>query len=261
MTSDSNKSHITSEIKSLLFIVGIALMVRMFVLELFFVPTSSMKATIMEGDYIFSTKYSYGFSRYSIIFDPNIFSGRIFASKPERGDVVIFRPPHLMHIRFIKRLIGLPGDIIEIIDNVIYINNKPTERIFVGYFIDEQGKQYKQYKERLPDNGVSYYSYKLKENEKNVDTDNFGPYYVPEGKYFFLGDNRDESGDSRFALGFVPFENFISKARIVVLSTKEIFWIDNISILDRFKRIWVWLSSIRFNRSFRATMTITHDNE
>lgn len=248
-TSTNNKA--VSEWLSLLYVVILALMIRIFLVELFFVPTGSMKLTILEGDYIFSTKYSYGYSKYSFPFSPPIFNDRILATVPERGDIIIFRPPHRMDMRYIKRLIGLPGDKIQLINDVIYINDKPIKREEAGNRTSEHDHEYKRHKETLP-NGVSYYAYTLVN-----DTDTYHKYsstdvfYVPEGKYFFLGDNRDESNDSRIDLGFVPFENFIAKSQFILFSTKEFLWLDGGNITQVFTRLWTWVSSIRWNRMFK----------
>ena len=248
-----NTKELRSEIISLSLVILLALAIRTFVIELFFVPTTSMKATILKNDYIFSTKYSYGFSKYSIPFNPNLFEGRIFASLPERGDIIIMRPPHDMSTRYIKRLIGLPGDKIEIKKDVIYINGTPIQRVKIGEYVDEENEEYIKYKEILP-NGLIYYSYKLKDLAELTDSShsNFGPYIVPNGQFFFMGDNRDQSGDSRYQLGFVPFENLIAKAQFIFLSTGEVFWDAKLGIIDQLARFWTWLSSIRFNRLFKG---------
>lgn len=244
--SDKNKkSDVISEVKSILTVIFIALLIRTFIIELFLVPTGSMKLTIVEGDYVFSTKYSYGFSNHSIPFSPNLFTDRIFAKEPDRGDVVITKSNHDMSTRFIKRLIGLPGDKIHIINDLIYINNEPIVRQEIGNFADEDGKEYIKYKEILP-NGTTYYAYKHKGDKKTGDDkSNFGPYYIPAGHYFLLGDNRDDSGDSRYQVGFVPFQYLIAKARFIIFSTKNYMW-DN----DAGFQPLAWLTGIRFNRIF-----------
>nr|WP_316353140.1 signal peptidase I [Candidatus Trichorickettsia mobilis] len=258
MTAITEKkiNHTVNEIRSLIYVVLIALTIRSLVIELFFVPTGSMKATVLEGEYIFSTKYSYGYSRYSFPFSPNIFSGRVFASAPQRGDIIIFRPPMNMELRYIKRLIGLPGDKIQLIKDVVYINDKPIVRSEIGDYTDEQGQKYNKYKETLP-NGVSYTAYKLDQQMEKFTMmankySNTEIFYVPKDHYFFLGDNRDCSNDSRVDLGFVPFENFIAKGRVILFSTKELLWVDNGSITERVARIWLWLKSIRFDRMFKS---------
>ena len=154
------KNSTKSEITSFVIVILIALAVRTFCIELFYVPTGSMRATILEGDYIFSTKYNYGYSIYSIPWNPDIFEGRIFDSPPKRGDVIVMRPPHNMEERYIKRLIGLPGDKIEIKNDLIYINDTPIERVEVGSYISEDRVEYIKFKETLPNN-TSYFSYKL----------------------------------------------------------------------------------------------------
>jgi signal peptidase I len=213
-----------------------------------------MKLTVLEGDYLFSTKYSYGYSKHSFPFSPPIFKDRIWSTQPERGDIVIFRPPHHMDIRYVKRLIGLPGDKIQLIDDVIHINDEPIIREEYSSKDDEQAQTYKRFKETLP-NGVSYIAYKLPKDHANSSWNNkFGntdAFYVPKDKYFFLGDNRDQSNDSRIDLGFVPFENFIAKVQFIFFSTKEPLWLENGNITQVFTRAWIWISSVRFNRIFK----------
>jgi signal peptidase I len=244
---------LSSEAFSLLVVIILALGVRIFVLELFYVPTGSMKATILEGDYIFSTKYSYGYSIYSFPFNPDIFEDRIFANVPERGDVIIMRPPHDMEERYIKRLFGLPGDKIQIIDDLIYINETPITRVEVGDYVDEEGINFRKFKETLP-NGSSYFSYKMKypSTKITVDHSNFGPHIVEPGRYFFIGDNRDNSGDSRYQLGTVPFRNFIAKGRFVLFSTKQVLWDPREGFFGQIKRVGTWFMSIRCSRFFNS---------
>ena len=244
---------LSSEALSLLIVIILALGVRIFVLELFYVPTGSMKATILEGDYIFSTKYSYGYSIYSFPFNPDIFEDRIVANAPERGDVIIMRPPHDMEERYIKRLFGLPGDKIQIIDDLIYINEMPITRVEVGDYVDEEGINFRKFKETLP-NGSSYFSYKMKypSTKITVDHSNFGPHIVEPGRYFFIGDNRDNSGDSRYQLGTVPFRNFIAKGRFVLFSTKQVLWDPREGFLGQIKRVGTWFMSIRCSRFFNS---------
>jgi len=254
--SEANKvSNLKGEVKSLILVVILAMMIRTFVIELFYVPTCSMKATILEGDYIFSTKYSYGFSKYSIPFNPDLFNGRIFASTPARGDIIVMRPPHDMSTRYIKRLLGLPGDKVQVINDVTYINDNPIDRVEVGKFISEEGREYVKYRETLT-SGVSFFTYKLKSIDllSKEDHSNFGPYEIPNDHYFFMGDNRDQSGDSRYQLGMVPFENFIAKAQFILFSTKEALWLEGLGPIDQLARFGTWIASIRFNRLFTSGM-------
>ena len=130
------------------------------------------------------------------------------------------RPPHLLHEQYIKRLIGLPGDKIEIIDDVTYINDVAITRIEVGKYISESGQQFVKFKETLP-NGLSFFSYKLKYAQPDfcINRRNYGPHIIEDDNYFFMGDNRDNSGDSRYQLGTVPFRNLIVKGQFIVFST------------------------------------------
>ena len=250
---EKKQNSTKSEIKSLILVILLALAVRTFFIELFYVPTGSMRATILEGDYIFSTKYDYGYSIYSIPFNPDIFKGRIFDNSPERGDVIIMRPPHNMEERYIKRLIGLPGDKIEIKEDLIYINDVPIERREIGTYISEDNIEYIKFRETLP-NKVSYFSYKLKNQPSglNLDISNFAPKIVEKDKYFFLGDNRDSSGDSRYQLQTVSSRNFIAKGRFVLFSTKLSLWDNSLGFVDQIARVGDWISSIRFNRISRS---------
>lgn len=250
------KKSIKSEVVSLVLIILLALSIRTFGIELFFVPTTSMKANILKNEYILSTKYSYGFSKHSLPFSPGLFKGRFFPSLPNRGDIIIMHPPHDMKTRYIKRLIGLPGEKIEIKQDVTYINDTPIERAKIGTYLDEDNQEYIKYKEDISNN-LSFYSYKIKEIDQLIDTNhsNYGPYTIPEDHFFFMGDNRDESGDSRYQLGVVPFENLIAKAQFILLSTKERLWDKNLGILDQITRVWTWLSSIRYNRLFSNMYT------
>lgn len=247
----NNSSGLLSEIISLLFIVFIALLIRLLVFEPYFVPTGSMKDTILEGDYVFGTKYNYGYSTYSLPFiDVNLFEGRIFAKQPERGDIIIMKIPSDKN--YIKRLIGLPGEKIQIIDNVTYINDQPVDRIEIGPYISESGDKFTKYKETLP-NGVSFFSYKADDVKFDLrqDYNNCGPYIVENDNYFFMGDNRDHSGDSRYQLGNVPFKNLIAKGRFFHFSTSKKLWDSKLGFIDQLSRVKDWFFSIRTKRLFK----------
>lgn len=249
----SKLKYIKSELQSLTLVILLAFIIRVFFVELFYVPTGSMKGTILEGDYIFSTKYDYGYSIYSIPFHPNIFEGRVFNCPPKRGDVIIMRPPHNMQERYIKRLIGFPGDKIEIKNDLIYINDFPIDRSEVGPYVAEDNIEYIKFREILPNN-ITYFSYKLKNQPSHfhTDTSNYGPKIIESGKYFFLGDNRDNSGDSRYQLGTVDSKNFIAKGRFILFSTKVLLWDSSFSFIDQVSRLGDWILSIRFNRLFNS---------
>lgn len=245
--------YIGHELQSMSLIVAVALAIRVFFVELFYVPTGSMKGTILEGDYILSTKYDYGYSIYSIPFHPDIFRGRVFNQLPKRGDIVIMRPPHNMEERYIKRLIGFPGEKIEIRNDLIYINDVPIDRSEVGTYISEDNIEYTKFREVLPNN-VTHYSYKLKNKSSHYSADcaDYGPKIIERGKYFFLGDNRDNSGDSRYQLGTVEARNFIAKGRLVLFSTKLPLWNSASGLTDQLFRFGEWFYSIRFNRIFNS---------
>lgn len=252
-TTETSKPSTLSELKSIFLVVLIALLIRIFVVELFFVPTGSMKSTILEGDYVFSTKYSYGYSNYSIPFAPNIIKDRLFPEMPKRGDIVITKAACDMSTRFIKRVIGLPGDKIQIINDVIHINDTPIVRQELGAVKFENGVTYIKFRETMP-NGITYNSYKLQHLPcmGEEDYSNFGPYYVPEGHFFMMGDNRDESGDSRAQIGFVPFNYLIAKAHFVLLSTKDFLWDSKLGFVDQILRVGTWFKGIRFSRTFHS---------
>jgi signal peptidase I len=218
----------------------IALVIRTLLFQPFSIPSGSMKATLLVGDYLFVSQYSYGYSRHSLPFSPPLFSGRIFGAEPERGDVVVFRLPKDDSVDFIKRVIGLPGDRIRMIDGLLHINGVPVKRERVGDFVDdEDGGAVRRWRETLP-NGVSY---EALDRQDNGFLDNTQEYLVPPGHYFMMGDNRDDSNDSRMlsAVGYVPFENLVGKAQIIFFSIGDgkPAW-----------HIWSWPWSVRWSRLF-----------
>ncbi|MEJ0009710.1 MAG: signal peptidase I [Alphaproteobacteria bacterium] len=219
-------------LSSLAFAIGIALIFRSFAYEPFHIPSGSMLSTLYEGDYIFVSKFSYGYSRYSFPFNVPPFSGRILeAHKPARGDVVVFRLPPNPHVDYIKRIVGLPGDRIQVKQGRLYINDVPVEVTrrgdvsLPGRFGEEH--LVARYDETLP-GGKTHVI--LNEREGNLDprtgldSDNTGVYTVPEGDYFMMGDNRDNSQDSRYsaalgyddAPGYVPEQNIVGRAVFVL---------------------------------------------
>jgi signal peptidase I len=220
----------------------IALVIRTVLFQPFNIPSGSMKATLLVGDYLFVSKYSYGYSHFSLPFSPPIFSGRIFASPPNRGDVVVLRLPKDTTTDNNKRVIGLPGDKMQVIVGVLHINGQDIKREPAPPFIEtEEGGSatpVKRWKETLP-NGVSYYVLDLVENGF---ADNTQVYTVPAGEYFMMGDNRDNSTDSRFSqVGTVPFENIVGRAQIIFFSVYE---------GERAWEFWRWPFSVRWSRLF-----------
>jgi len=219
----------------------IAIVIRTLLFQPFSIPSGSMRPTLLEGDYLFVTKWAYGYSRHSMPFSPNLFSGRILFSEPKRGDVVVFKFPPNPSVDYIKRLIGLPGDRIQVKDGVLYINDVAVPREKVGQIdnpdITEVNRPVDVYRETLP-NGVSYDTLDI---DPNSIGDNTREFTVPAGHYFMMGDNRDNSSDSRFNVGNVPVENLVGRANYIFFSIAG-----GASPLE----IWSWPSELRLDRFF-----------
>ena len=236
-------------IRSLAIAILLALIFRSFAFEPFYIPSSSMKSTLLIGDYVFVSKYTYGYSRYSFPLGLNIFEGRIGGDEPKRGDAVVFKLPTNTSINYIKRLVGMPGDKIQVLNGELYINSEKVQRKKIENFKDKDAKgnitSIPQYIETLP-NGVSY---RVLDQRKHGDLDNTDVYEVPEGHYFMMGDNRDNSADSRVlrTVGFVPEENLVGPANWIFFSSE-----------DSLLKIWTWPSSMRFSRFFSS---IKYDGE
>lgn len=245
--SDNNlkeaDSGLGETIKVILQALLLALVVRTLLFQPFSIPSGSMKSTLLVGDYLFVSKYSYGYSRYSLPFGPSLFSGRILGSEPERGDIAVFKLPRDNATDYIKRVIGLPGDKIQMIGGLLHINGEAIKREKVEDFIETmengQKRRVARYRETLP-NGVSYDTLDLSPSNY---LDNTPVYEVPQGHYFMMGDNRDNSTDSRVlsSVGYVPFENFIGKAKVIFFSIGDgkAPW-----------EVWSWPQSARWDRWF-----------
>ena len=216
----------------------LALILRTFLFQPFNIPSGSMKPTLLVGDYIFVSKYSYGYSHHSFPFSPNFFEGRIWGSDPARGDVVVFKYPNDTSKDYIKRLIGLPGDKVQLKDSVVLINGEPVKRVSQGTYIEDGSSTSVPVHVETQNTGKTYSTIDI---EPGNFPDNTSVFTVPEGHYFFLGDNRDNSADSRFDVGMVPAENLVGKAQVIFLSlrTGTPAW-----------QLWKWPTDMRWGRLF-----------
>jgi signal peptidase I len=242
-------------IKVIVQALAIALIVRTLFFQPFNIPSGSMIPTLLVGDYLFVSKYAYGYSYHSLPFSPPLFHGRIFASQPKRGDVVVFKLPRDGQTDYIKRVIGLPGDKIEMLNGRLYINGTmvPREPIKALREPDLYGNLHDvpTYKETLP-GGVSHTIIEVEGDHGFYDDirDASGQpkvFTVPPGNYFMMGDNRDNSTDSRVpedagGVGFVPAENLVGRAEMLFFSVRE---------GDPIWEFWKWPQDIRWQRIFR----------
>ena len=236
-----NSGGFGETIRTVVYAVLIAVVIRTFAYEPFNIPSGSMKPTLLIGDYLFVSKFSYGYSRFSLPFSPDIFSGRILGGEPQRGDVAVFKKPTDNQTDYIKRIVGLPGDTIQVVGGILQINGTPVTREEVGPYTDDDGRVYTRYIETLP-NGVKH---PILETSDHEFLDNTAPYLVPPGHYFAMGDNRDNSQDSRVMsdVGFVPAENLIGRAEFLFFSTDGTAgWLEP----------WKWFGAIRYDRLFQA---------
>ena len=232
---------ILDNLKTLLIALIIAIIIRSFLFQPFYIPSSSMEPTLLVGDRIFVSKYTYGYSKHSFPFSPPVLKNRIFKSSPAYGDLVVFKTPSDNRTDFIKRLVGLPGDEIQFREGQLFINNKKIlkEKYNEKINIMCGGSSFEttSYIEELPNNRKHKTVYNKIGSMVNSD-----PYTVPENHYFFLGDNRDCSRDSRFlsSVGYVHQNNLVGKAQIIFFS--------NDSNVGSVLKIWNWGDSFRFNR-------------
>ncbi|MFI4987123.1 MAG: signal peptidase I [Alphaproteobacteria bacterium] len=230
-------------VKTVVYAVLIAIVIRTVAYEPFNIPSGSMIPTLLIGDYLFVSKWSYGYSRYSLPMGLPLFPGRLFFTPPKRGDVVVFKLPRDPKVDYIKRLIGLPGDHIQVIRGVLNINGQPVKLARAAdYTADDGGGEARmpQYIETLP-GGVSHPILKLTEEGP---LNNTGEYVVPAGEYFMMGDNRDNSLDSRTTqVSYVPAENLVGRAEFLFFSTDG-----SASLWE----VWKWPLAVRYARLLEA---------
>ncbi len=228
-------------VKTVVYAIVIAILIRTFLFEPFKIPSGSMYPTLYVGDYLFVSKYSYGYSKHSMPLSLPVIDGRIWEDAPERGDVVVFKFPQDNKTDFIKRIIGLPGDKIKLENGRLFINGKMLEREKIEDFVirDKYGnaERYHQYVETLPE-GRKHNILEISDFEP---FDNMEELTVPAKSYFVMGDNRDKSDDSRVHVGFVPTENLIGKARFLFFSHNQ---------NDPWYKPWLWPKKVRWDRLF-----------
>jgi signal peptidase I len=240
---EKKQSALWENIKVIIQALLLAMVIRTVAFQPFTIPSGSMMPTLLVGDYIFVNKFAYGYSRYSMPFSPDLFSGRILSSEPERGDVIVFRLPTDPDVDYIKRLIGLPGDRIQMINGVLQLNGQPVSKMADGTFTSDYrldpGSDVPVFRETL-DNGKTYDTLDQSPVSRG---DNTREFIVPEGHYFFMGDNRDNSLDSRFDVGYVPAENLVGRASMIFFSLGND---------TSFREIWKWPSNMRWDRLFKV---------
>ena len=248
------KEEVSEFAKTIIIAVCLALLIRTFLYEPFNIPSGSMKPTLLIGDYLFVNKPAYGYSRYSFPFGMAPIEGRIWDEPPKRGDVVVFKQPHNRSVDYIKRVIALPGETVQTRNGRLYINGKQVERESLGIKkVDDQHRGevvMHEYLETLP-GGVIHHIYEETDDRPLDDTEIF---VVPDGHFFVMGDNRDNSLDSRApnAVGFVPFELLVGKADFIFFSTN--------GYANLFE-IWKWPWTVRYDRIFDSIKPIRPADE
>jgi signal peptidase I len=238
------KQGVMEAVKTAVVALLVAVGLHSFLLQPFWIPSGSMVPSLLVGDYLFVNKFAYGYSNYSLPFAPHLFPGRILAHAPRRGDVVVFVPPNEPDVIFIKRLIGLPGDTVQMTGGQLYINGQLTPRVEQGTYVDDSGGvpvMAEKFIETLP--GGKAHTV-LKETDQGF-ANNTPLYTVPAGHYFLMGDNRDDSYDSRFLdgpVGYVPAANLLGPA---------VFILASMDLRDPWWAVWDWPAELRWGRFFR----------
>jgi signal peptidase I len=239
-------AEIVEIVKTIVYALLIALFLRVLFFQPYTIPSASMEPNLYQGDYIIVSKWTYGYSKHSIPFSPPLFSGRILGQPAHRGDIVVFKLPHDNSTDYIKRVIGLPGDRIQMKQGLLYLNGNQVPRVSLGTVREDSGYGFMhdvtRYRETLP-GGKTYVT---NDFGPTGDLDNTTEFLVPEGHYFMMGDNRDNSSDSRVppeagGVGYVPAENLEGKAQIILLS-----WKAGASIF----KPWTWVMNLQPSRFF-----------
>jgi signal peptidase I len=237
-SADSPPKNETIEVvKTVVYALLIALVVRVIIFQPVTIPSASMEPNLYEGDYVYVSKYDYGWSKHSIPLSPPLFHGRIFEHQAKRGDIIVFKLPRDPKTDYIKRLIGLPGDRIQMKNDRLYVNDKLIERVSAGVVQEDIGEGIVRPVERFTETNPDGRKYLTNDFGPNEPLDNTDVYVVPEGYYFFMGDNRDNSLDSRWPMevgvGFVPAENLIGRAEFIGWSWKA---------GSAISKPWTWLN-------------------
>lgn len=248
LVKDLPQDAVIGVAKTIVYALGLALVMRTFVFQPFSIPSPSMEGTLLTGDYIFVSKYAYGYSRYSFPFSESLPGfGRVFAAGPARGDVVVFRLPADPRQDYVKRVIGLPGDRIRMVRGVLTINGADAIQTPAGYAEVQCADGVREapiYSETLPGGA----QHQIAQCNPMTPLNDVLEFTVPPGRYFMMGDNRDNSRDSRLApqyggVGFVPAENIVGQAQAVFFSSDG-----SAGLLE----VWRWPSAIRFSRLFHG---------
>lgn len=243
----SAKEETAEIVKTIAYALLIALVLRVLLFQPFTIPSASMEPNLYEGDYIIVSKWDYGYSKHSIPLSPGIFSGRLFGSEPRRGDVVVFKLPRDNKTDYIKRLIGLPGDRLQMRNNLLYINDKPVTDVIQGRIDVDTGYGFERSATTVRETLPGGRQITIQDFGPDGHLDNTGVYTVPPGYYFMMGDNRDNSIDSRVeqenGVGLVPAENLVGKANIILFS-----WKPGASLW----KPWTWFTHLRPSRFFHS---------
>ena len=238
------KKYILENFKTLIYALLIAIVIRSLFFQPFYIPSSSMEPNLLVGDRLFVSKYSYGYSRHSFPFSPKLTNKRFLITQPNRGEVIVFKTPADNRTDYIKRIIGLPGDTLQIIDGSLYLNEIEVKTKKISYInkINCGGLTYdvNAFEEFMPNGNKYIVTYRKESSMLNTDK-----YLVPKDHYFFMGDNRDCSKDSRFltSVGYVHLRNLVGKAQIIFFS--------NDKKLGNFFQFWKWKKILRIERFFK----------